>query len=150
VQRRLRRTFPALALAGLALALGGCGGSSSPTADATATAPAAAVELLEPKQAQALVATGNVQVLDVRTPEEYAEKHLADAKLIDFYAADFADRIGALNRDTTYVVYCRSGHRSGQATALMAAKGFTAVNDVDGGIVAWEAAGLPLIRAPGT
>lgn len=148
MQSRLRRTFPVLALVGLAL--GGCGGSSSPTADVTATIPAAAVELLEPKQAQALVSAGNVQVLDVRTPEEYAEKHLADAKLIDFYAADFADRIGALDRDTTYVVYCRSGNRSGQAAALMAAKGFTAVNDVDGGIVAWEAAGLPLIRPPGT
>jgi rhodanese-related sulfurtransferase len=42
------------------------------------------------------------------------------------------------------VVYCRSGNRSGQATALMADQGFAAVNDVDGGIVAWEAAGLPV------
>jgi rhodanese-related sulfurtransferase len=150
VRRRFRRTFPALALAGLAFVLGGCGGSSSSTADVTATVPAASVELLGPEQAQALVATGNVQVLDVRTPEEYAERHLADASLIDFYAADFTDRIGALDRDTTYVVYCRSGHRSGQATALMAAKGFTAVNDVDGGIIAWEAAGLPVISPPGT
>jgi rhodanese-related sulfurtransferase len=85
-------------------------------------------------------------VLDVRTPEEYAEGHVAGATLIDFSAPDFADRIGELDPAVTYVDYCRSGNRSGQSTALMAQQGFTSVNDVDGGVLAWEAAGLPLER----
>ncbi len=53
--------------------------------------------------------------------------------------------MGALDPGEKYVVYCRSGNRSGKATALMTQKGFTTVADVDGGIVAWEAAGLPTV-----
>lgn len=141
----------ALLLTAAVLVLGGCGGTS--TADvasapvATATTPASSVVLLDPAQAHGLLASGPVRVLDVRTPEEYAEGHIEDAELIDFYASDFEQRIDALDRGATYVVYCRSGNRSGQATALMAAQGFTAVNDVAGGIVAWEAAGLPVVDA---
>lgn len=121
----------------LALALAGCGGgSANPTAEAVA--------VLGPGDAQALVESGDVEVLDVRTPEEYAQGHIEGATLVDFYEPDFAERIGRLDRDREYVVYCRSGNRSAQATALMAEQGFTAVNDIEGGILAWEAAGLPV------
>ena len=86
-------------------------------------------------------------LLDVRTPEEFAAGHIAGAENIDFYAADFADRIDALDQGESYVVYCHTGNRSGQATALMADKGFASVTDVDGGIEAWTAAGLPTVTA---
>ena len=129
------------------VALGaGCGGSASSTPAPTTIVSADAIALVQPADAQALIETGDVEVLDVRTPEEYAEGHVAGATLIDFYEPDFAERIGELDRDQEYVVYCRSGNRSGQAVALMAEQGFGAVNDVDGGIVAWEAAGLPVSR----
>jgi rhodanese-related sulfurtransferase len=133
----------------------GCGEDSAATPAEAGTQPAqtatdagaaTAVTLLAPDEAQELVAGGDVRVLDVRTPEEFAEGHVAGATLIDFYEPDFAERIAALDRDATYVVYCRSGNRSGQATALMAEQGFSAVHDVDGGVLAWEAAGLPLAR----
>jgi len=124
-------------LAGLALVVAGCGGGSSSDAR---------VALLSPTEASALVESGEVEVLDVRTPEEYATGHIEGAKLVDFYEPDFAQRIDELDRGEEYVVYCRSGNRSSQATALMAEQGFTDVNDVDGGIVAWEAAGLPVVR----
>ena len=138
-----------LALVVLAVAaLAACGGSST---DGAATAPvtgdASGVTLASPQEAEALIEGGDVTVLDVRTPEEFAAGHLAGAENIDFYATDFADQIGALDPGEKYVVYCRSGNRSGQATSLMAEKGFTTVADVDGGIVAWEAAGLPTVTA---
>lgn len=123
----------------LVLAAVGCGGSSSSTA-------ASPVTLVSPTEAHALIRSGDVEVIDVRTPEEYSEGHVEGATLVDFYEPDFADRIAELDRDQEYVVYCRSGNRSSQATALMAEQGFAAVDDVDGGIVAWEAAGLPLVR----
>ena len=131
-----------------AAALVSCGGSSpegASTAPAAVTTSATAVVLASPTEAQALIDAGDVLLLDVRTPEEFAEGHLAGAENIDFYATDFADQIGALDPDKKYVVYCRSGNRSGQATSLMAEQGFTTVADVDGGIVAWEAAGLPTV-----
>jgi phage shock protein E len=144
--RRTKALIAAL-VAALALVGAGCGGESpSEAAPETVTASSSAVTLVGPEEAHALVESGDVEVLDVRTPEEYAEGHVDGATNIDFYAADFADQVAELDRDQEYVVYCRSGNRSSQATALMAEQGFTAVNDVDGGIVAWEAAGLPVAR----
>jgi len=143
--RALQLVLVALAAATLV----GCGGSST---EGTATAPSttgttrvAAVVLASPEEAQALIDAGDVKLLDVRTPEEFEVGHLAGAENIDFYATDFADQIGALDPGEKYVVYCRSGNRSGKATALMAGMGFTTVTDVDGGIVAWEAAELPTV-----
>jgi len=83
-------------------------------------------------------------VLDVRTPEEYAEGHLDGAVLVDFYDADFADQLAALDPDVPYLVYCRSGNRSGQTLSTMEQLGFSSAVDVDGGIVAWAGAGLPI------
>jgi rhodanese-related sulfurtransferase len=84
-------------------------------------------------------------VLDVRTPEEYAEGHLDGAVLVDFYDADFADQLSQLDPDVPYLVYCRSGNRSGQTLTMMQQLGFASAADVDGGIVAWQDAGLPVV-----
>ena len=87
-----------------------------------------------------------VAIIDVRTPEEFGEGHIAGATMIDFYRADFRDRIAELDRDAPYVIYCRSGNRSGQTKDIMAELGFTDVTDIDGGVVAWVQAGYGLVR----
>lgn len=142
-----RRPLAALAL-GLAVALGAsaCSGAQAePTATATQLDASAVpgVRVAPPEQAHALVDTEDVVVLDVRTPEEYAAGHIDGAVLVDFQADDFADQIDALDRDTPYVLYCRSGNRSAQARDLMDELGFRDVTDVAGGFQAWLAAGLP-------
>ena len=83
-------------------------------------------------------------ILDVRTPEEFSEGHLAGAILVDFYEADFADRIAELDPDVPYLLYCRSGNRSGETSKMMEDLGFTDVAEIDGGIVSWIDSGLPL------
>lgn len=106
---------------------------------------AASVETVPAQDAYSVLANNpNAVVLDIRTPEEFAGPRIAGAVNIDFYAADFADQIAALDRDVTYVVYCRSGNRSGQAQGVFEQLGFADVTDVGGGIVAWHEAGLPL------
>ena len=81
-------------------------------------------------------------MLDVRTPEEFAEGHVEGATLIDFYEPDFAERIAALDRDATYVVYCRSGNRSATAATRMRAEG---LDVLDGGALTdMEEAGWPV------
>ncbi len=82
----------------------------------------------------------DVRLVDVRTPEEYAESHLAGAENIDVKAADFAERIKDI--DGTVAVYCRGGKRSMAAAAQLAANGCTVYN-LDGGILAWQKAGKP-------
>jgi phage shock protein E len=86
-------------------------------------------------------ADGRVLV-DVRTPEEFAQGHLAGAELIDFQGPDFRQRIAELPRDEPYFLYCRTGNRSAQAAAVMAELGFTDVVD-GGGYEDLVAAGLP-------
>ena len=107
----------------------------------------ASFEVATPPQAAAIIdsrlGSDGFVLLDVRTPEEYAEGHIAGSENVDFYEPAFADNIGQLDRDASYVVYCRSGNRSGQTTELMRQLGFTDVTDISGGIVAWQSEGLP-------
>lgn len=64
-------------------------------------------------------------ILDVRTPAEVAEGHLAEAQFVDFLADDFKDKVVLLDKAADYIVYCRSGNRSGQSVVIMAELGFT-------------------------
>ena len=82
----------------------------------------------------------DVRLIDVRTPEEYAEGHLAGAENIDVKAADFAERIKGI--EGSVAVYCRGGKRSLMAAAQLAANGCTVYN-LDGGILSWQKAGKP-------
>ena len=68
-------------------------------------------------------------IIDVRTPAEFATGHLDGAVNIDIQSPDFTDRIGELERSGSYVVYCRSGNRSGMAMAQMLDMGFTDVSN---------------------
>lgn len=72
-------------------------------------------------------------VLDVRTRGEFSEGHIPRAVHIDVMSPSFAGAIEKLDRNKTYLVYCRSGNRSGQACSIMTAKGFKAYN-LAGGI----------------
>lgn len=84
-------------------------------------------------------------VLDVRTPAEFAAGHLPNAQNIDINGGDFAQRIASLDKNVTYAVYCRSGHRSGVALDQMTSAGFTHVADLAGGIQAWTSEGRQVV-----
>jgi len=92
------------------------------------------------------VAEAGVITLDVRTPIEFAEGHIEGARLIDFQSGNFENEIAALDKNATYAVYCRSGNRSGQAVKVMQDAGFTNVFNMNGGVIEWANAGLPLVR----
>ena len=79
----------------------------------------------------------DVVILDVRTPAETSLGMIGGAEEIDFKAGDFADRIDSLDRDKTYLVYCRSGNRSGKACAVMDELGFGEVHNLEGGYMGW-------------
>ena len=93
----------------------------------------------------AKIAEAGVITLDVRTPGEFAEGHVEGARLIDFQSGNFENEIAALDKNATYAVYCRSGNRSGQAVKVMQDAGFTNLFNMDGGVIDWANAGLPLV-----
>jgi rhodanese-related sulfurtransferase len=88
----------------------------------------------------------NFVILDIRAPSEYADGYIAGALNINFYDTDFADQIDALDKSKTYLVYCRSANRSGQAMPTFNDLGFTDVYDMQGGIVAWLNAGYDVLE----
>lgn len=78
-------------------------------------------------------------ILDVRTGSEFASGHIKDAKninLMDFIS--FSSKIDQLDKDKTYLVYCRSGNRSGSACQMMAKKGFDKLYNLSGGVNRWN------------
>lgn len=81
-------------------------------------------------------------LLDVRTPKEYAEGHIAGAKLIPVQV--LAERLNEVPHDKQVYVYCHSGTRSARASKLLAEHGFTNIENIEGGIVAWKKAGYPV------
>lgn len=78
-------------------------------------------------------------ILDVRSEMELADGSVPNHILIDIMQPDFANKISELDKDKTYLVYCRSGNRSGKACALMGQMGFTKLYNLEGGIMAWNA-----------
>lgn len=100
------------------------GGSEASSATASPTA------IVSPGEAQTAV-TGGAVLIDVRTPAEYTAGHLDAARNIDLSSPTFDADVSALERDTTYVVYCASGNRSTAAVERMTELGFTAL--VNGG-----------------
>ncbi len=121
------------ALMASALLLAGCSTSSS------------AIDL-SVTEFSAKVAEAGVITLDVRTPGEFAEGHLEGARLIDFQSDNFENEIATLDKNATYAVYCRSGNRSGQAVKVMQDAGFMNVFNMNGGVIDWANAGLPLVN----
>lgn len=87
-------------------------------------------------------------IVDVRTPAEFAAGRLAGAVNVDFRSLDFEAKLARLNRDTSYLIYCRVGHRSANSVPVFKRLGFVSVLDMQGGITEWQRQGLPVEPAP--
>lgn len=95
---------------------------------------------------QTLIAEPEMQLLDVRTQEEYDEGHIAGSTLVDVGDADFVDKaMAVLDKERPVAVYCRSGRRSARAARLLTDQGFKVTN-LNGGVLAWEDAGKELVK----
>jgi rhodanese-related sulfurtransferase len=87
----------------------------------------------------------NFVLLDVRTPEEFEEAHIEGAININYHAQDFVDELKKLNRNKTYLVYCRTGNRSGDTLNIMKKLEFKEVYRIEGDIIRWKKEKLPVI-----
>lgn len=103
-----------------------------------AIAPAEAAKLIKE--------TTDLQLIDVRTPAEYSEGHLDNAKLIPLQ--ELESRLSEIDKTKPILLYCRSGNRSGNALKILRDKGYDQAKHVAGGINAWKAAGLPITNKP--
>lgn len=100
---------------------------------------------MNPLEAARLADAGQVLLLDVREPGEWDSGHAPLATHVPLGGLDPA----AVPQDLPVVAVCRSGNRSGQAAQALSAAGVD-VRNLAGGMNAWAAAGLPVVRADGT
>lgn len=89
-----------------------------------------------------IAATPNAQILDVRTPEEYASEHLQNAQNVNWLSVDFVANTSKYDKSKPVFVYCKSGRRSHLAAEKLAELGFTTIIEMEGGILKWTSEGL--------
>jgi rhodanese-related sulfurtransferase len=103
-------------------------------------------EEMDPRRAAELLGEGGAQLVDVREPYEHEAGRIAGSLHIELQR--LAGEAAALDPERPVLFYCRSGSRSALAADAFAASGFDARN-LDGGLEAWVAAGLPIEPADG-
>ena len=97
------------------------------------------VHLLSMDQLGALIKDNpELQIVDVRTPEEYEQGAISESKLVDYRATDFKQKIQELEKDKPVLVYCARGGRSAKACAIMKELEFKELYDLDGGYTKWS------------
>ena len=145
-------TLPLAIVIGLTIT-GGLFSSCIDNTTATTATPSSETQIIEeltPEEAFTLIQANQQSpdfvIIDVRTPEEFASGYLENAVNIDYNSAAFSDEIKTLDKNRTYLIYCRSGARSSPALGLMAVLQFAEVYNISGGITAWQAAGLPVVE----
>jgi rhodanese-related sulfurtransferase len=98
-------------------------------------------ENISADDAKKMIDEGNVEIIDVRSEAEYSEGKIEGHRLINLNSGDFGEKIDQLDKDKSYVVYCRAGGRSAVAAGIMANKGFGKVYNMEGGIQKWNKLG---------
>jgi rhodanese-related sulfurtransferase len=88
----------------------------------------------------------NIQLIDVRTSEEFSEGHIENAVNIDVTANDFDAKVASLDKEKPVMVYCKSGGRSAKASARLKELGFKTITDLEGGITNWKSENKPTVK----
>lgn len=102
------------------------------------------IKNITPEECDALLKQQDIQLVDVRTEQEYGNGHLKEAILINIQGQDFTTKATQqLDKQKPVIIYCRSGRRSMQAAQILVNEGFETVYNMKGGILAWQAEGLP-------
>ena len=100
------------------------------------------IEVISPEEMQEISQIEGVQLVDVRTPEEYDEGYIEGFQNIDFFSNTFSQEIEKLDKSKPVIVYCRTGRRSADCAKQLEEKGFVKIYDLEGGIAKWEFEGF--------
>ena len=93
------------------------------------------IKILNPNDFKTQITSKKVQLVDVRTPNEFQSGHINGAKNIDAFSGTFNETCNTLNKEEPIYVYCRRGSRSKQASKRLEALGFKEIYDLKGGIL---------------
>lgn len=102
------------------------------------------IKLVTAEEMQTLLESKDVQLVDVRTPEEYREGYIEDSQNIDFNSPTFDEDISKLDKSKPVIVYCKSGGRSAECSEKLLKAGFVKIYDLKGGIAQWKFEGFEI------
>ncbi len=106
----------------------------------------ATIEHITVEEMDSLIKMSKVELIDVRTPEEYASGFIEGAVNINYEDENFEDLIAKLDKSKPVAVYCGRGYRSSKCSRYMKKAGFTKIYDLDGGITQWKFKGKTTIK----
>ena len=113
--------------------------SSEPNQDANSTSQEFQFTNMKAVEAAKILKDNpNAVILDIRTPAEFNEGHIPNAVNIDYKADGFESELDKLDRDTTYLMHCRSGRRSANSFETFKKLGFKNIIHMDDGILGWK------------
>ena len=128
--------------------MGGCAGSG--IEKPTQQTPTQIIKDVTPREVFTLIQdtqnNPDIVILDVRTPAEFAQGYIENAINVDFYSKTFPDELNKLDKEKMYLLYCRSGNRSGRTLKLMEELQFKTVYNMTGGIRQWIAEERPITK----
>jgi len=101
------------------------------------------IKNIEPKELSATL-NNNIQLVDVRTPNEFKSGHIKGSVNMNYYDQDFSTQIGKLDKSKPIYVYCRSGVRSKYSSEILKKLGFKKIYNLKGGILNWNTNKFPL------
>lgn len=104
------------------------------------------IELISVEEMDTLLSLENVQLIDVRTPEEFEGGHIKGAINIDYRDKNFKEMLSKIDKSKPVAVYCKKGGRSGACSKVMEAEGFKKIYDLEGGITSWIYKGKTVIK----
>jgi rhodanese-related sulfurtransferase len=96
------------------------------------------VKVISPEEMNTFLQLENVQLVDVRTPEEYNKEYIPKSQNIDFLSPTFLEDINNLDKSKPVLLYCKSGGRSAKCAQKMLDAGFIKIYDLKGGISKWK------------
>ena len=96
------------------------------------------VELITAEEMESILEQEDVQIIDVRTPEEYEQMHIVNAQNIDSESPTFDEDIVKLDRKKPVILYCKGGVRSAKCAKKMEDAGFEKIYDLEGGLSRWQ------------
>ena len=96
------------------------------------------IKVLEPDEFKKQITNNSVQLIDVRTANEFTSGHIKNAKNIDFFSSGFNKQLDELDKENPIYVYCQKGSRSNKAANQLAKMGFTEIYDLKGGFSNWK------------
>lgn len=110
--------------------------------------PKGEIKLVTPDEMQTLIESRDVQLVDVRSEDEYENGFIENAQNIDFNSPTFDEDISKLDKSKPVILYCKTGGRSAKCSKKLLEAGFIQIYELDGGITKWKFKGFELKTQP--